>query len=75
MYVLTIYRIIDDIEIAWQQVSEGERDLKAAGKSFELYRYEAQHAFLNSDRKERYEPTAAKLAWDRCLDFFRRHLA
>jgi carboxymethylenebutenolidase len=52
-----------------------ERDMKAAGKQCEIYRYEAQHAFMNSDRKEVYDSTAAKLAWDRCLDFLRRHLA
>jgi carboxymethylenebutenolidase len=51
-----------------------EKDLKAAGKTCEVYRYEAQHAFMNSDRKEVYDPNAAKLAWDRCLDWFRRYL-
>jgi dienelactone hydrolase len=30
---------------------------------------------MNSDRKEVYAAEAAKLAWDRCLQFFRKHLA
>ncbi len=51
-----------------------EARLKKAGKSYEIYRYEAEHAFMNSDRKNRYDPGAAKLAWERCLDFLRRHL-
>jgi carboxymethylenebutenolidase len=52
-----------------------ERDLKAAGKQYEVYRYPGHHAFMNSDRKEVHDPAAAKLAWDRCVAFFRRHLA
>jgi carboxymethylenebutenolidase len=52
-----------------------ERKLRAAGKTFEIHRYQGQHAFMNSDRKEVYAAEAAKLAWDRCLQFFRKHLA
>ena len=52
-----------------------ERKLQAAGKVFEIHRYQGQHAFMNSDRKEVYAAEAAKLAWDRCLQFFRKHLA
>jgi carboxymethylenebutenolidase len=52
-----------------------ERELRAAGKTFELYRYEAHHAFMNSDRREVYSEPAAKLAWGRMIDWFRRHLA
>ncbi|HSB19052.1 MAG TPA: dienelactone hydrolase family protein [Anaeromyxobacteraceae bacterium] len=52
-----------------------ERKLRAAGKVFEIHRYQGQHAFMNSDRKEVYAAEAAKLAWDRCLQFFRKHLA
>jgi len=55
-------------------VNAFEQKLKAAGKSFEIHRYDGHHAFMNSDRKEVYGEAAAKLAWGRCLDFFRRHL-
>jgi carboxymethylenebutenolidase len=58
-----------------EKADQFEQELKAAGKTYEIYRYDAQHAFLNSDRKEVYNPEAAKLAWDRCLTWFRRHLA
>lgn len=57
-------------------VDEFERRLRAAGKTFEIHRYEgASHAFMNSDRKEVHDPGAAQLAWDRALTFLRRHLA
>jgi len=56
-------------------VDDFERKLRAAGKVFEIHRYQGQHAFMNSDRKEVYAAEAAKLAWDRCLQFFRKHLA
>jgi carboxymethylenebutenolidase len=52
-----------------------EEKLRAAGKTYEIHRYEGHHAFMNSDRTEVHDPAAAKLAWDRCVAFFRRHLA
>ena len=52
-----------------------ESRLKAAGKTYEIHRYAGHHAFMNSERKEVYSEPAAKLAWQRCLEFFRRHLA
>jgi carboxymethylenebutenolidase len=56
-------------------VSDFETKLKAAGKVFEIHRYEGHHAFMNSERKDAYGAEAAALAWDRCLAFFRKHLA
>jgi carboxymethylenebutenolidase len=52
-----------------------ERDLKAAGKTYELHRYEGHHAFMNSERKEVHSPEAAQKAWDRMVAWFRKHLA
>jgi carboxymethylenebutenolidase len=52
-----------------------EAKLKAAGKTYELHRYPGHHAFMNSDRKEVYDDPSAKQAWERCVSFFRRHLA
>ena len=52
-----------------------EKALKASGKTFEIYRYDGQHAFMNSERKEVYDGKAAKLAWERCVTFFKQHLA
>ncbi len=55
-------------------VDDLERKLRAAGKTFEIHRYHARHAFMNPDR-DAYDAPAAKLARERCLAFFRRHLA
>lgn len=51
-----------------------EKRLRAAGKTFEIYRYEGHHAFMNSERKEVHSAEAAKVAWDRAVAFFRKHL-
>lgn len=52
-----------------------EEALKKAGVNYELYRYEgAQHAFHNDTAPTRYNEMAAKLAWQRTIDFFNRHL-
>jgi carboxymethylenebutenolidase len=56
-------------------VDDFERKLRAAGKTFEIHRYQGEHAFMNSDRKEVYGAEAARLAWDRCLQFLRKNLA
>jgi carboxymethylenebutenolidase len=53
-----------------------EEALKKAGKSYTLHRYEGvNHAFHNDTSAARYDAAAAKLAWQRTLDFFQEHLA
>jgi carboxymethylenebutenolidase len=56
-------------------VNAFEKGLRAAGKTFEVYRYPAHHAFMNSDRKDAYSPEAAKQAWPRCIAWFKKSLA
>lgn len=61
------------------RINEGwpayEQALKAAGKTYEAYIYPgANHGFHN-DSTPRYDEDAAKLAWDRTIGWFRRHLA
>ena len=49
--------------------------LKAAGKTVEWHVYEGvNHAFHNDTSAERYNEAAAKLAWQRTLDWFAREL-
>ena len=49
--------------------------LKAAGKPVEAFTYPGvDHAFNNDTSAERYDAAAAKLAWDRTIAFFHRHL-
>ena len=51
-----------------------EAALKAAGKTYEAHIYPgANHGFHN-DSTPRYDEAAAKLAWDRTIDWFKRHL-
>jgi len=63
----------------WVTPARGEdvkKKIEAAGKtSVELHTYDAQHAFVNDTRPEVYSPENAKLAWDRTVGFFKKHLA
>ncbi len=51
-----------------------EATLKGAGANFELFRYDAQHAFFNQERPEVYNAAAADQAWQRSLTFLRANL-
>ena len=51
-----------------------EKAMKAAGKSLELFRYDAEHAFVNEQRQSVHDRAAAELAWGRATEFFRKHL-
>jgi len=52
-----------------------EAALKANKVKHEIFIYDgAQHAFLNDTSAERYNEPAAKLAWQRTMDFFKTNL-
>ena len=52
-----------------------EEALKKNNKPYELYVYEGvNHAFHNDTAPTRYNETAAKLAWQRTIDFFGKYL-
>jgi carboxymethylenebutenolidase len=60
------------------RINEGwppfEAALKASGVSYEMHMYAgANHGFHN-DTTPRYDEAAAKLAWQRTLSFFNKHL-
>ena len=56
-------------------VAQLEQKLTALGKPHEFHTYpNADHAFFNDTRPEVYDPAAAKDAWQRTLEFFRRYL-
>ena len=57
-----------------QLVDGFEKAMKAAGKSLELFRYDAEHAFVNEQRQSVHDRAAAELAWGRATEFFRKHL-
>lgn len=61
------------------RVNEGwpayEQALKANHKEYTMYMYaDANHGFHN-DTTPRYDPEAAKLAWQRTVDFFKEKLS
>ncbi|MEZ0611792.1 dienelactone hydrolase family protein [Fibrella sp. WM1] len=63
-----------------ERVNQGipayEEALKKAGVPYELYVYEgAQHAFHNDTAPTRYNEAAAKLAWNRTVEFLKKRLA
>jgi carboxymethylenebutenolidase len=52
-----------------------EEALKNNKITYELYMYAGtQHAFHNDTAPSRYNEAAAKLAWQRTLDFFKKYL-
>jgi carboxymethylenebutenolidase len=56
------------------RVNALEAKFKSGGIDFELYRYDAEHAFTNERRPEVYKPQAAELAWERTLAFFKKKI-
>jgi carboxymethylenebutenolidase len=57
------------------QVPRLAEEMKKNGKSFEYKIYaDSPHAFNSDDRPDRYRPEAAKEAWGRTLEFFKKHL-
>jgi carboxymethylenebutenolidase len=52
-----------------------EEALKKSGITYEQYVYDGvNHAFHNDTATTRYNEAAAKLAWQRTMDFFAKHL-
>ena len=56
------------------KVNEVEAALKQSQSKFEIYRYNAKHAFMNEARPEVYDPVSAKTAWERTLSFLKKRL-
>lgn len=52
-----------------------EAALKEQGKRYEAHVYPGTNHGFHNDSTPRYDEAAAKLAWDRTLDWFRTHLA
>jgi carboxymethylenebutenolidase len=57
------------------KANELEGILKQSKSKYEMYRYEAHHAFMNEARPEVYDAQSAKMAWDRTLKFLDKALA
>jgi carboxymethylenebutenolidase len=61
------------------RINEGwpayEAALKENGKTYEAYIYEGVNHGFHNDSTPRYDEAAAKLAWQRTIDWFERYLA
>lgn len=69
----------EDVAFPRAQVEGLEEKLKAAKVDYEIHWYNAKHAFANENNKDPhsfiyYNPEAAQLAWQRTMDFLRKHL-
>jgi carboxymethylenebutenolidase len=65
-----------DKSITPDSVRSLERNLKALGKQVDVIIYpNADHAFFNDTRPAVYVPEAAADAWQRTIDFLRKHLS
>ncbi len=52
-----------------------EEAMKKAGIEYQIFIYEgARHAFNNDSNPDRYHPAAARLAWERTVQFFKEKL-
>ena len=57
-----------------QLVDDFEKGLKQAGKDSALFRYDADHAFVNEQRVSVHDRRQAEIAWGRAVSFFEKHL-
>ena len=55
-------------------VDDFEAKLKSAGKDATVFRYDADHGFVNEQRADAHNRKEAELAWGRMLEFWRRTL-
>lgn len=70
--LIQLAELDERVNAAWPDY---EKDLKAAGVDYAMHLYpKCNHGFHN-DSTGRYDADNAKLAWDRTLAFFRKHLA
>ncbi len=70
--LITLAGVDERINAAYPAYQEA---LTRAGKTFSVHIHEGcQHGFHN-DTTPRFDPENARVAWNRTLDFFRKHLA
>ena len=64
-----------DKSVTPEVVHKLEQQVKSLGKKIDVIIYPgADHAFFNDTRPTVYVPEAAEDAWQRTIDFFRKHL-
>ena len=61
----------------WAKASVAEeiqKKVRAGGGHMDLFVYDAGHAFMRATDPQKHEPKSAKLAWDRTIEFLKKHL-
>jgi carboxymethylenebutenolidase len=61
----------------WAKASVAEQiqaKVRSGGGHMDLFVYDAGHAFMRDGDPSHYDADAAKLAWDRTLEFLKKHL-
>jgi carboxymethylenebutenolidase len=61
----------DSVNAGWPAY---EKALKEQGKTYEAYIYPGTNHGFHNDSTPRYDEAAAKLAWGRTIDWFKKHL-
>ena len=64
---------LEDEHFTPDQVDALESRLKVGKVNYEIYRYQAKHAFGN-EVSENHDPEATKLAWQRSLEFLEKRI-
>jgi carboxymethylenebutenolidase len=62
----------------WAKASVAEqiqRKVRSGGGQMDLYVYDAGHAFMRSTDPQVYDAASAKLAWERAVEFLKKHLS
>jgi carboxymethylenebutenolidase len=58
----------------WATLDKAEA-IKKKVPAMELFAYDAEHAFFNDTRPEVYSAESATLAWERTIEFLKKHLS
>jgi carboxymethylenebutenolidase len=65
---------LKDTWITAAMVDTFEAAMKTSAKTCQIFRYNADHAFVNEQRASTHDRQAAELAWGRAIAFFNQHL-
>lgn len=61
----------------WAKASVAEdiqKKVRSGGGQMDLYVYDAGHAFMRATDPQKYDAPSAKLAWERAIEFLKKHL-
>ncbi len=70
--LIQLAEIDERVNAAWP---EYEEDLKAAGATYTMHQYPKTNHGFHNDSTGRYDEENAKLAWQRTIEFFKKHLS